>query len=88
MDIPQDNVTWSDLYAVQPLASTILSMTLTGEQIRNVLEQKRQTTLPPHNLAVPGLSYTFDDGRPAGEEITGSGYAGMEPHRCRRRTPG
>jgi 5'-nucleotidase len=24
----------------------------------------------PHNLAVSGLSYTFDDGKPAGEKIT------------------
>jgi 5'-nucleotidase len=80
-DILQGNVTWGDLYAVQPFASTVLSMTLTGEQIRDVLEQQWQTPLPPHNLAVSGLSYTFDDGKPAGEKITEIrvGGAPLEP---------
>ncbi len=70
-DIEQGNVTWGDLYSVQPFAGAVLSMTLTGKQIRDVLEQQWQAPLPPHNLAVSGLSYTFDEGRPAGDKITG-----------------
>ena len=69
-DIAQGNVTWGDLYSVQPFSATVLSMTLTGKQIRDVLEQQWQDPLPPHNLAVSGLSYTFDDGRPAGDRVT------------------
>ena len=69
-DITRGNVTWGDLYAVQPFSSTVLSMTLTGDQVRDVLEQQWQTPSPPHNLAVSGLSYTFDDGKPAGSKIT------------------
>ncbi|NLM29367.1 MAG: bifunctional metallophosphatase/5'-nucleotidase [Methanomicrobiales archaeon] len=69
-DIPAGDVTWGDLYAVQPFSSNVLSMTLTGEQIRDVLEQQWQAPLPPHNLAVSGLSYTFDDTRPAGDRVT------------------
>jgi 5'-nucleotidase len=69
-DITQGNVTWGELYAVQPFSSTVLSMTLTGDQVRDVLEQQWQTPSPPHNLAVSGLSYTFDDGKPAGGKIT------------------
>ena len=68
-DITEGNVTWGDLYAVQPFSSTVLSMTLTGDQVRDVLERQWQTPLPPHNLAVSGLSYTFDDGKPAGSKI-------------------
>ena len=81
-DISQGNVTWGNLYSVQPFSSTVLSMTLTGEQIRDVLEQQWQTPLPPHNLAVSGLSYTFDDGRPAGRKITGIRVNGtpLEPN--------
>ena len=80
-DIPVGDVTWGDLYAVQPFSSSVLSMILTGEQIRDVLEQQWQTPLPPHNLAVSGLSYTFDDTRPAGDKVTEIRVAGtpVEP---------
>ncbi len=68
-DLAEGNVTWGDLYSVQPFSSTVLSMTLTGDQVRDVLEQQWQTPLPPHNLAVSGLSYTFDDRRSRGSKI-------------------
>ncbi len=69
-EIAKGSVTWGDLYAVQPFSATVLSMTITGDEIRDVLEQQWQTPLPPHNLAVSGLVYTFDDERPAGSKIT------------------
>ncbi|NLA39322.1 MAG: bifunctional metallophosphatase/5'-nucleotidase [Methanomicrobiales archaeon] len=80
-DIPEGDVTWGDLYAVQPFSSSVLAMILTGEQIRDVLEQQWETPLPPHNLAVSGLSYTFDDRRPAGDRVTEIRVAGtpLEP---------
>ncbi len=68
-EIPEGNVTWGDLYAVQPFSSTVLSMTMTGEQVRDALERQWETPLPPHNLAVSGLSYTFDERKPAGDRI-------------------
>ncbi|MDK2890441.1 MAG: 5-nucleotidase [Methanoculleus sp.] len=69
-DIAEGNVTWGDLYSVQPFSATVLSMTMTGDQVRDVLEQQWQTPLPPHNLAVSGLIYTFNDERPAGSKVT------------------
>jgi 5'-nucleotidase len=69
-DIARGNVTWGDLFAVQPYSGTIMSMTLTGEQIRRVLERQWEAPLPPHNLAVAGLTYTFDTGRPVGSRVT------------------
>lgn len=68
-EIAEGNVTWGDLYAVQPFSSTVLSMTLTGEQVRDALERQWETPLPPHNLAVSGLSYTFDERKPVGSRI-------------------
>lgn len=68
-EIAMGSVTWGDLYAVQPFSSTVLSMTLTGEQVREVLERQWETPLPPHNLAVSGLTYTFDERKPAGDRI-------------------
>jgi len=68
-EIAKGNVTRGDLYAVQPFSSTVLSMTLTGEQVRNVLERQWEAPLPPHNLAVSGLTYTFDERKPLGYRI-------------------
>ena len=68
-EIAEGSVTWGDLYAVQPFSSTVLSMTLTGEQVRDVLERQWEVPVPPHNLAVSGLSYTFDERKPAGDRI-------------------
>lgn len=68
-EIAEGDVTWGDLYAVQPFSSTVLSMTLTGEQVRNVLEQQWESPLPPHNLAVSGLTYSFDESKPAGSRV-------------------
>ena len=69
-DLSRGNITWGDLYAVQPFAGTVLSMTLTGEQIRQALEQQWQSPLPPHNLMVSGFVYTYDAAKPTGSRVT------------------
>jgi len=68
-DIEKGNVTWGDLYAVQPFSSSVLSMTLTGAEVEEALERQWEEPLPPHNLAVSGLSYTYDGEKPAGEKV-------------------
>jgi 5'-nucleotidase len=69
-DQAKGNITWGNLYSIQPFANTVCSMTMTGEQIKRVLEQQWQEPLPPHNLAVSGLVYTYDAARPAGSKVT------------------
>jgi 5'-nucleotidase len=68
-DIQQGTITWGNLYAVQPFSATVLSMTLNGSQIRGALERQWQTPLPPHNLAVSGLSYKYDPTQPVGNRV-------------------
>jgi 5'-nucleotidase len=68
-DLVQGTITWGNLYAVQPFAGTVLSMTLSGDQIRRALEQQWQEPLPPHNLMVSGIVYTYDPARPAGSRV-------------------
>ncbi|MDP3395318.1 MAG: bifunctional metallophosphatase/5'-nucleotidase [Methanoregula sp.] len=69
-DHAKGNITWGDLYSIQPFANIVCSMTMNGEQIKRVLEQQWQEPLPPHNLAVSGLVYTYDAARPAGSKVT------------------
>jgi 5'-nucleotidase len=68
-DLRQGTIRWGDLYAVQPFAGTVLSLTLSGDRIRRVLEQQWEEPLPPHNLMVSGLTYTYDPARPAGSRV-------------------
>ena len=68
-DLLKGNVTWGDLYSVQPFSAPVLSMTLNGDQIKRVLEQQWQTPLPPHNLMISGLAYTYDASKPPGSRV-------------------
>jgi len=69
-DVSKGNITWSDLYAVQPAAGTVLSVTMSGKQILQALEEQWQEPLPPSNLIVSGLVYTYDTAKPAGSKVT------------------
>lgn len=68
-DLEKGNVTWGDLFSVQPFSGTVVSVELTGTQIREVLEQQWQEPLPPHNLGVSGLTYTYDMTLPPGSRV-------------------
>jgi 5'-nucleotidase len=69
-DLTKGTITWGNLYSVQPFADTVVSMTMTGDQIRRILEEQWQEPLPPHNLMVSGLVYSYDTARPAGSRVT------------------
>ena len=68
-DLKQGNVTWGDLFTIQPFSGTVVSVKLTGQQIRDALERQWQEPLPPHPLGVSGLSYTYDATQPAGSRV-------------------
>jgi 5'-nucleotidase len=68
-DLEKGNVSWGDLFTIQPFSGTVVSMNLSGRQIRNALERQWQEPLPPHNLAVSGLTYTYDLSKPAGSRV-------------------
>lgn len=68
-DLEKGNVSWGDLFSIQPFSGTVVSMKLTGTQIRNVLERQWQEPLPPHNLDVSGLTYTYDMTKPPGSRV-------------------
>ncbi|MFA6332173.1 MAG: bifunctional metallophosphatase/5'-nucleotidase [Methanoregula sp.] len=68
-DLEKGNVTWGDLFTIQPFSGTVVSMRLTGQQIRDALERQWQEPLPPHNLGVSGLTYTYDTTKPTGSRV-------------------
>jgi 5'-nucleotidase len=68
-DLEAGNVTWGDLFTIQPFSGTVIAMKLSGQQIRDALERQWQEPLPPHNLAVSGLTYTYNKTKPAGNRV-------------------
>ena len=68
------NLTFAEAAAVQPFANTLVTTDLTGEQIRQTLEQQWQpagAARPFLKLGVSeGFTYTYDPAAPAGSRVT------------------
>jgi 5'-nucleotidase len=63
-------VTYADVFASQPFRNQLVTITLTGAQIRRMLEQQWTAPSFPRILQVSrGFSYTWDNARPVGNKI-------------------
>ncbi|MBN8992064.1 MAG: bifunctional metallophosphatase/5'-nucleotidase [Rhizobiales bacterium] len=63
-------VTYADLFASQPFRNQLVTLTLTGKQIKDMLEQQFLDPKRPRILQVSkGFNYAFDYTRPDGERI-------------------
>jgi 5'-nucleotidase len=69
-------VTYADAFAVQPFANDMVTQTLTGAQIKQVLEEQWQpdgASRPVLHLgSSKGLTYSFDVSQPRGSRIIAS----------------
>jgi 5'-nucleotidase len=69
-DLDAGEVTWGELFTVQPFGNDLVSMDLTGAQIDLLLEQQWQgQPLGPRILKASGLTYTWDFARPIGDRV-------------------
>jgi 5'-nucleotidase len=69
---PDGVVTYAEGAAVQPFANTLVTMTLTGAQVTQVLEEQWQpagASRPFLKLGVAGITYTYDPTAAAGDRI-------------------
>jgi 5'-nucleotidase len=72
------SVTFGDIYAVQPFNNELVTMTLTGEQIRQALEQGFDSTGPEQVLsASQGFAFAYDRSRAEGGRIVAMTLDGM-----------
>jgi len=63
-------VTYGDIFASQPFRNQLVTLTLTGMQIKNALEQQWSEPDKPRILQVSkGFSYTWDGAKPVGDRI-------------------
>ncbi len=63
-------VTYADIFASQPFRNQLVTLTLTGKQIKDMLEQQWLDPKRPRILQVSkGFAYAWDNSRPDGERI-------------------
>lgn len=79
---PDGNVTYQEAASVQPFANTLVTETLTGAQLKQVLEEQWQPAAASRPFlklgASKGLSYTYDPTAAAGSHITHVYVNGVE----------
>ena len=73
-DIAAGEVTYSELFAVQPFDNQVVRLEMTGDQVYRVLEQQFQTDNNGNPrtriLQVSGLEFSYNSANPAGQRIT------------------
>jgi 5'-nucleotidase len=63
-------VTFAELFASQPFRNQLVTLTLTGAQIKDMLEQQWLDPKRPRILQVSrGFSYSWDNAKPNGERV-------------------
>jgi 5'-nucleotidase len=63
-------ISYGDVFAAQPFRNQLVTMTLTGQQIKQALEQQWTDPKRPRILQVSrGFGYTWDNSKPDGERI-------------------
>lgn len=68
---PDGSVSFGQIFAVQPFGNTLVTMTLTGAQVRQALEQGLGNESSRQWLAPSaGFAYTYDLARPSGSRVT------------------
>lgn len=71
-------VTFGQLYAVQPFANTLITQTMTGAELKAVLEQGFDAVQPLQVLSPSqGFSYSFDVSRPVGDRVVAMSLGGV-----------
>lgn len=66
-DIDAGDITWKEAFTVQPFGNDLVTMTLTGAQIKTLFEQ--QWGSKPRILKISGLKVTYNDSLEKGSRI-------------------
>ena len=63
------SVSYGDIFAAQPFGNNLVTMTLTGAELKTLLEQQWAGQPKPTILQVAGLSYAWDAAKPDGSRV-------------------
>jgi 5'-nucleotidase len=70
-DLPAGTVTWGQLFTIQPFNNYLVTMNMTGQQIKDVLEDQWRGTNASYArvMQVSGITYTYSTGAAAGSKV-------------------
>ena len=66
-ELPAGPVTWGHLYSLQPFENRMMRLTMTGAQIKNVLEQAVGGEAPAMHIS--GMTVTYNPSAPRGSRV-------------------
>ena len=69
-DLAAGTITWGELFTIQPFGNTVVGLTLTGAQVKDLLEQQWLGQPSPRVLQISGISYTWSVSAPAGSKVS------------------
>ncbi|MGA6203211.1 bifunctional metallophosphatase/5'-nucleotidase [Nocardia testacea] len=68
-DIDPGPITYGAIHETQPFGNQVVTVTLTGRQILDLLEQQWDNESKPAILSVAGISYAYDDSAAPGKKV-------------------
>jgi 5'-nucleotidase len=86
-DLAAGSLTWGDVLTLHPFGNRILALTMTGAQLRAVLEEQwsADPAAIPRILKTSGLYYEWDPARPAGAHVVAACDSRHQPLRAAQR---
>ncbi|MFS0907514.1 bifunctional UDP-sugar hydrolase/5'-nucleotidase [Priestia aryabhattai] len=77
-DLNSGEITWGELYSIQPFGNQLVNMRMTGKDIRDVLNQQWQQG-QTYMLQISGMKYTWDQNNVNGQKVQNMTLASGEP---------
>jgi 5'-nucleotidase len=68
-DLDAGPITWGELFTIQPFGNSLVAMTLTGAQVKTLLEQQWVGQTSPRFLQVSGIAYAWSTSAPNGSRV-------------------
>ena len=78
-DIQAGEVTYGELFTVQPFDNQVVRMKLTGDQIYRLLEQQFRSDGSSRILQVSGLKFSYNSANPVGQKVTSVTFPNGDP---------
>jgi len=78
-DLFSGEVTWGELFTIQPFGNSLVAMDLTGQQVIDVLNQQWLGQSTPRIMKSSGIVYTWDSSIPVGQNRIVSATVAGEP---------
>lgn len=67
-DLKKGTITWGDLFAIQPFGNDVVTLKITGAQVRTLLNQQFAADRNKI-MSIAGLTYSWDNKYPIGQKV-------------------